>query len=273
MGAFGMDRGVERIEDVSARGSDVVTMWRDVAEIIAPLVPNLEGPCCFTLDPASLLMTSHFNPAMYYELPEEMLRDEYLLEDVHDMASVARSPSGISTLHEASGGDPSQSPRWQANMTMGGDQELLLALRAGGGATWGCLGLYREPGQEHFDDDAKRFLQAVGPAIAEGVRRALLIGEARDADTPDAPGLLVLNEQLEVDSVTPGTERWLAELPGAGDGRLPPPCSESRARRCAPPRGASRAGEVALARVVGESGTWIVLHGATLVSGGRGASP
>ena len=32
--------------------------------------------------------------------------------------------------------------------------------------------------------------------------------------------------------------------------------------------GTDRAGEVALARVLGESGTWIVLHGATLVSGG-----
>ena len=268
MGAFGMDRGVERIEDVSARGSDLVTMWRDVAEIMSPLVPNSEGPCCFTLDPASLLMTSHFNPAMYYELPEAMLRDEYLLDDVHDMASVARSPSGISTLHEASGGDPSQSPRWQANMTMGGDQELLLALRTRGGATWGCLGLYREPGEEHFDDDAKRFLRAVAPAIAEGIRRALLISEARDADTPEAPGLLVLNDQLDVDSATPGTERWLAELPGAGDGRLPAAVLGVAGQALRSASGTDRAGEVALARVVGESGTWIVLHGAPLVSGG-----
>ena len=60
-----MDRGVERIEDVAARGSDLVALWRDVSEILAPLVPNMRGPCCFTLDPMSLLMTSHFNPAMY----------------------------------------------------------------------------------------------------------------------------------------------------------------------------------------------------------------
>jgi DNA-binding CsgD family transcriptional regulator len=268
MGAFGMNRGVERIEDVAARGSDVVTMWRDVAEIIAPLVPNRMGPCCFTLDPASLLMTSHFNPAMYYELPDEMLRDEYLLEDVHDMASVARSPSGISTLHEASDGDPSRSPRWQANMTMGGDQELLLALRTGGGASWGCLGLYREPGEERFDDHAKRFLLAVAPAIAEGIRRALLIGEARDADTPEAPGLLVLDEQLDVDSATPGTERWLAELPGAADGRLPTAVLAVAGQALRSASGTDRAGEVALARVVGESGTWVVLHGAPLISDG-----
>ena len=262
-----LDRGLERIEDVAARGSDLVTLWRDVAEIVEPLVPNDTGPCCFTLDPASLLMTSHFNPGMSYALPEEFLHGEYLVDDVHDMASVARSEAGVSTIHEAAGGDPSQSLRWQANMELGGDQELLLALRTRSGATWGCLGLYRPPGEEHFDRDQIRFLQATAPAIAEGVRRALLIGEARDPDTPESPGLLVLNREFDVESATPGTERWLADLPDAGpDDRLPAAviAVAGQALRSAEGR---RPGEVALARVLGQSGTWMVLHGATLLGG------
>src|SRR5829696_7637450 len=174
MSAFGMDRGFERIADVSGRGSDLVTLWRDVAEIVTPLVPNLMGPCCFTLDPASLLMTSHFNPALYYELPEEMLRGEYLVDDVHDMASVARSPSGVSTIHAAAGGDPSASPRWQGNMALGGDQELLVSLRTRSGATWGTLGLYRGRGEEQFSADEIELLRVAAPALAEGVRRSLL---------------------------------------------------------------------------------------------------
>lgn len=265
MSSFGVDRGIERIEDVTARGSDLVTLWCDVAEIITSLVPNMKGPCCFTLDPASLLMTSHFNPALEYALPEDMLRSEYLSEDVHDMASVARSPTGISTLHEAAGGDPSQSPRWQANMTMDGDQELLLALRARSGAAWGCLGLYRAPGQDHFDAGEKRFLQAIAPAVAEGIQRALLIGEASDPDRPEAPGLLVLTETLEVESATPGTERWLADLPGGRGGSLPHAVASVAGQALRSAAGGKRAGEVALARVLGESGTWVVLHGATLV--------
>lgn len=268
MGAFGMDRGIERIEDVTARGSDLVTLWRDVAEIIAPLVPNMMGPCCYTLDPASLLMTSHFNPSMHYELPEEMLRGEYLDDDVHDIASVARSAAGISTLHEAAGGDPSQSPRWQANMTMNGDQELLLALRAKGSAAWGCLGLYRAPGQDRFDAEQKRFLQAIAPVVAEGIRRALLIGEASDPDTPEAPGLLILTEGLEIESATPGTERWLAELPGGNGERLPHAVVSVAGQALRSAAGSHRGGHTAAARVLGESGTWVVLHGATLVGAG-----
>ena len=270
MGAFGMDRGLERIADVSGRGSDLVTLWRDVAEIVTPLVPNLTGPCCFTLDPASLLMTSHFNPALYYELPEEMLRGEYLVDDVHDMASVARSPSGVSTIHAAAGGDPSASPRWQGNMALGGDQELLVSLRTRSGATWGTLGLYRGPADEQFSADEIELLRVAAPAIAEGVRRSLLIGEARDPDVPEAPGLLVLTEGMEIESATPGTERWLSELPGGSyGGRLPAAVASVAERALRTALGREQPGEVAIARVLSESGTWVVLHGATLVGDGK----
>jgi DNA-binding CsgD family transcriptional regulator len=270
MGAFGMDRGLERIADVSGRGSDLVTLWRDVAEIVSPLVPNLTGPCCFTLDPASLLMTSHFNPALYYELPEEMLRGEYLVDDVHDMASVARSPSGVSTIHAAAGGDPSASPRWQGNMALGGDQELLVSLRTRSGATWGTLGLYRGPADEQFSADQIEFLRVAAPNLAEGVRRSLLIGEARDPDVPEAPGLLVLTERMEIESATPGTERWLSELPGGSyGGRLPAAVASVAERALRTALGREQPGEVAIARVLAESGTWVVLHGATLVGDGK----
>lgn len=270
MSAFGMDRGLERIADVSGRGSDLVTLWRDVAEIVTPLVPNLTGPCCFTLDPATLLMTSHFNPALYYELPEEMLRGEYLVDDVHDMASVARSPSGVSTIHAAAGGDPSASPRWQGNMTLGGDQELLLSLRTRSGATWGTLGLYRGPGEEQFGAEEIEFLRAAAPALAEGVRRSLLIGEARDPDVPEAPGLLVLTQTIEIESATPGTERWLADLPGGSSGgRLPAAVVSVAERALRTALGREQPGEVAIARVLSESGAWVLLHGATLVGDGK----
>jgi hypothetical protein len=91
-----------------------VTFWREVTEVLTPLVPHYMRPCWYTVDPASLLMTSHFDPAMP-ELPVEWLEYEYCGEDVHDLATVARSDSEVSTLHEATRGDPSRSPRWHAN--------------------------------------------------------------------------------------------------------------------------------------------------------------
>jgi DNA-binding CsgD family transcriptional regulator len=270
MKAGGLDRGLDRIVDVSGRGHDVVTLWREVAGIIDPLVPQFRGPCCYTLDPASLLMTSHFNPAMYYALPEEMLRSEYYDEEPHDLASVARSRSGVSTIHDATGGDPSSSPRWQANMELGGDQEAIIALRTRDGAAWGCLTLYREPGQPLFTSDELGFLGAAGPAIAEGLKRGLLIGEAREPEGPHGPGLLVLSAELEQESATPGTDDWLADLPGGSyGGRLPAAVTAVARSALRSSEGRDAPGEVALARVLSDSGTWVVLHGATLAGTGH----
>jgi hypothetical protein len=159
-------RAQERIEALAMRAGDVVTFWREAGEVIEGVVPHFGGACWYTLDPASLLITSHFNAEMP-QLPPEWLAEEYYGDDVHKLADVVRSTSGVSTLHEATGGDPSSSPRWHANMTLGGDQELILALRTGAGERWGGLGLYREPGQPLFDSDEIGLLRALAPSLAE----------------------------------------------------------------------------------------------------------
>jgi hypothetical protein len=84
-----------------------------------------------------LLITSHFDEFVQ-EFPHEALANEYHSEDVNHLVDVVRSDSGISTLHEATGGDPSRSPRWQTNMVMGGDQELVARLQTRGGEAWGA---------------------------------------------------------------------------------------------------------------------------------------
>ncbi len=247
----------------------MVTFWQEASAIMARVVPSYQGPCWYTLDPASLLVTSHFNPFMP-ELPPDALVAEYYEDDVNKLADVARSKGGLSTLHDATGGDPSRSPRWHANMAYGGDQELIAALRTPGGQVWGAMGVYREPGRAMFDDAERRFIRAAAPHLAEGARRALLVGEATEPDAPDAPGLVVFSAGSEVDSVTPGVERWLVDLPD-GDwsaGRLPSAvlAVAGRARRTAERPDAPS--EIAVSRVLARSGTWIVLHGVSLVAGG-----
>lgn len=269
MSVHGARRAQERVADLTAHGLDLVSFWRETTEIIAPVVRHYDWPCWYTLDPASLLITSHFNESMP-ELPPEMLALEYYDEDVNHLADVARSPSGTSTLHDATGGDPTSSPRWHANIAYGGDQELIAALRTPRGEVWGAVGLYREPGDAMFTDDEIAFIRGLAPTLAEGARRALLLGEARDPEGPDAPGLVVLSESWELQSATPGVERWLADLP-QGDwerGRLPAAVLSVAGQALRTAEGRGRTGEVAVARVLSSSGTWVVLHGAALVGGG-----
>lgn len=265
----GRARALARIRSLAGEGHDLVALWDAATEALAPVVPHFMGPCWFTLDPASLLITSHVNPYMP-EFPAEALAMEYYEDDVHDLASVARSPRGVSTLHEATGGDPSASPRWRANMELGGDQELIVSLRGAGGEAWGSLSLYREPGQPLFDDGEIAFVQAAARALAEAARRALLVGEARDPEGPESPGLIVLTPRWEVESATPGVEHRLADLPGGdpGAGRLPAAVLSVAGRAMRSAEGRDDPGRVAVARVLGRSGTWVVLHGATLVTDG-----
>jgi DNA-binding CsgD family transcriptional regulator len=121
-----------------------------------------------------------------------------------------------------------------------------------------------------FDPDELGFVRAIAPALGEGARRALLLGEATDPEGPEAPGLLILSSDWEVESATPGVERWVSDLP-EGDwdsGKLPSAVLAVAGQALRSAEGRDEPGEVALARVLTHSGTWVVLHGATLVSEG-----
>jgi len=266
--ASARERALDRITRLARQPGDLVSFWQESTEVLKTSIPYYWTPCWYTLDPASLLITSHFHDGLA-EFPAEWLANEYYGDDFNQLSDVARSATGVSTLHESTNGDPSRSWRWHESMKLGGDQELIARLRSRSGEVWGALGLYREPGQPLFDEADKQLVHALAPHLAEGARRALLVGEAADPEGPDSPGLVILNEHWEIDSVTPGMERWLSELPD-GDwdaGRLPSAvlAVAGRAMRSAENR---QAGEIAVSRVLSRTGTWVVLHGASLVSGG-----
>ena len=268
MAVLTKERARDRIAELARRGYDLVTFWEECTDVLAGTVPHTDKPCWYTLDPASLLITSHYHDGLP-EFPPELLNHEYYDDDVNQISHVVRSEAGISTLHEATGGDPSTSPKWHMNMAMGGDQELIAALRTGG-AVWGALGVYRAPGEPMFDSEEKAFLRAIGSDLATGARTGLLVGEAQAPQWPDSPGLVVLSEAGEVESTTPGVERWLSDLPD-GDldaGRLPTAVHAVAGRALRTAEGSDEPGEVALARVLSRSGTWIVLHGTSLVASG-----
>lgn len=269
MSEYATQRARDKIARLAGEGLDLVSFWRESTDAVASVVPHYMGPCWYTLDPASLLVTSHYQPEMP-ELPPEWLAHEYYEDDVHKLADVARSERGYSTVHEATGGNPSRSKGWRLYVQpYGGDQELLIALRTRDGDAWGLMGIYREPGQLTFSPEEVRFLHDVSTHLAEGARRSLLIGDAVDPEWPEAPGLVVLREDWSVESLTPGVEHLLAELPdGAWEarGKLPPSVLAVAGRALRTADRADAPGEVAFARELSRAGRWMVLHGAALVS-------
>ena len=271
MGAYARERARDRIAELSGRGHDLVTFWREATDAVARAVPFYLTPCFYTMDPATLLATSHFHDGLP-EIPREWLALEYSEDDFNQMAGVARSATGVGTLEEATSGDLSRSAKYRDTMRpIGADQEVIAALRTGTGEAWGALALYRAPGQPRFDAGDIVFLREVSTHLAAGARRGLLIGEATDPQGPHAPGLLVLRETWELESMTPGVERWLEELPGGehlSGGRLPPAVLAVAGRALRAARVTSKPGEIAFSRVLSRAGQWIVLHGASLVTEG-----
>jgi DNA-binding CsgD family transcriptional regulator len=273
MTADARQQAAASLRQLARRGHDVPAFWRECNEVLATAVPHYLAPCWFTFDPASLLITSHYDPVIP-EISAEFLAHEYRDDDVLKMADVAHSGSGVATIHQATGGDPGRSPGWRAFVQpYGGDQQVMVALRSKPGDAWGLLALYREPGQPEFSRDEIGFLAAVAGPLAQGTRRGLLLGEATDPDGPHAPGLIVLDEDWQVQSMTPGAEMLLEELPGgaasAARGALPA-CVLSVAGRALRGLETPRTtGEVAVARVRADSGRWMILHGAPLLRDGN----
>jgi DNA-binding CsgD family transcriptional regulator len=271
MSGYAKQRARERIVALAGQGLDLVTFWHAATEVLAPAVPFHLTPCFYTLDPASLLVTSHYHDGLP-TIPHAWLALEYYGEDFNKLADVARSARGVATLHEATGGDVSRSARYRATMApFGGDQEALVALRTRSGEVWGMLALYRAHGQPRFAMDELELLRELATPLAEGARRGLLVGEATDPEGPESPGLVVLREDWSVESLTPGAERWLEELPDGEwetEGVLPPVVLAVAGRALRSAAHPNTAGEVAFARVLARDGTWVLLHGATLIADG-----
>jgi DNA-binding CsgD family transcriptional regulator len=259
-------RAAERIADLSRRGLDVAAFWRECDQVIAPIVPVLLRPCWFTMDPASLIVTSHYDAAI--QLPPDYLTYEYSQDDAMNLSRLVRSPSGTSTIHDATGGDPSRSEGWQRFVQpFGGDQQLAVALRTRTRVAVGIVTLYRAPDSPMFTADDAAFIRSLSADLAVGAQRGLLVGEAAE-DGPNTPVLIVLDDRWQVQSMTPGAESMLRVLPGGASwrerGALPAVVLSVAGRTVAAPEGADELGS---ARVHTEDGRWVTVHGAPLMTG------
>jgi hypothetical protein len=188
MSGYAKQRARDRIAQLAGQGLDLVAFWRAATEALARAVPFYLTPCFYTMDPASLLITSHYHDGLPV-IPPEWLALEYYREDFNKLADIARSPRGVGTLHEATGGEVGRSARYRQTMRpFGGDQEALVALRTRDGEAWGMLGLYRETGRPLFDAEELALLRDVAVPLAEGARRAHRRGRRSRAPGCARPG-------------------------------------------------------------------------------------
>jgi len=265
------ERTRQEIIRLSHAGLDSKTFRVEAVKQLRKAIP-VDVSFFATADPATLLFTSAVVDDVLARATGEFLENEFLRDDSVKFASLARSPSPVGTLGAATKGELVRSARYQEILApMGLGDELRAALVVGS-KCWGFMCLHRERSGPDFSPVEAAFLAKLTPHLAEGLRTALLIGEAKGASSPpDGPGLLLLGDDLSLVAITPAAEGWLSEVAQSdwpSSLELPDAVYAVAARLLALERGGHAPSDLMpRIRLRTASGRWLVLHASRLRAG------
>lgn len=258
------------IQELGRAGLDWIEFSTRSTDLIARTVP-FQGSCWHTVDPHTVLFTGSLNsnvPCSGAWVAEH----EYALEDVNKWSFLARSGRYAGATSLATHGDLSRSARHRSHATLGIGDELRGSFVAEG-THWGAAGFLRDAHEPWFTEEEVAFLAALSRPLAEGLRRALLVAVAAH-DTPRfGPGVVMFDDDGQVESVSPAAERWIEQLV-----EVPPPFvpAESKtiqavatlARRLR--EGQDPLELSARSRARTRSGDWLLLYGTRLSGAATG---
>lgn len=257
-------RGREEVTRLSTRGLDVKTFFDEAGRILQRSV-HMDGFCSMTVDPATMLLTSHIaHDSVRPEDVPRLGRNEFLEEDVNKFGVLARAarPSGV--LTEATRQQPDTSPRFRDILRPNGFRDELRFTLLDEAACWGWIALYRSEEGADFEIQDAEFVASISQPLAEGLRRAILLEALPTDDEPSAPGLILLESGGTVEAITPSAEYWLSRLivSDPAEGELPAVVNSVAYRALLTARSGEPAG--ARARVPTIDGTWLLIHGSVI---------
>jgi hypothetical protein len=210
-------RSAERIRQEIIRlchaGLDSKTFRVESVKSLRKVIP-VDATFFATADPATLLFTGAVLDDVLTQATAQFLENEFLEDDSVKFARLARGGSPVDSLGVATSGELASSPRYReilAPMDLGDELRAALVV---GSKCWGFMCLHRERASPNFTPTEAAFLAKLTPHLAEGLRTALLIGNARATTfQPEGPGLVLLEDDLSLAAITPAAESWLAEVP------------------------------------------------------------
>ena len=150
----------------------------------------------------------------------------------------------------------------------------LRAVLISGKQCWGAMCLHREDAEHGFDDQEVDVIRRIAPHVAEGLRRAVTLGPLRaPAETAAAagvPGIILLDQDLALMSMSPEAARWLAEIDEAdwpSGSELPMAIYAAAMRLARLEQGAAPPQLADTIRLRGRTGQWLSLHASRLGGG------
>jgi DNA-binding CsgD family transcriptional regulator len=253
------------IEAAAREGRNWLAFATVVNDALERVVP-FDRACWHPVDPGTFLFTGALGQNMACS-GAWLAEHEYVLDDLNKWVDLARTGPRARSLSEATGGQLTTSARVRSSTEFGlpvGD-ELRVSFVVNG-TYWAGAGFIRDEGGPWFDDAEVAFVAAMSSVIAEGFRRAVLVSDiAHDHDSDMLPGVVVLDPDGQVESISPQAERWLEELvevPPAPRPHQARVVQAVAARARHPQADASTAASRARAQT--RSGQWLLLYGTKL---------
>ncbi len=168
------------------------------------------------------------------------------------------------SLWQATDGQLHRSTRYRTILAdLGNGDDLRMVFRCGS-TVWGSACLARTAADPPFSRADVDFLARVCEPVARGLRVSHLLAGDHPAD-PAPPGVLVLDDDDSVVSLTEAARHWLAELPPDDARGLDLPAAILSAATKARALAAGRPGTgVPEGRIRTSAGNWLRLHAARL---------
>lgn len=195
----------------SHAGLDTWTLRTETLSLLRRLMP-IDAVWWALADPHTLLFTQALTDQVPTSAAPLFLENELLHEDVNKFALLARGPHPVSTLYEATQGQPERSARFRDILRPHrlGD-ELRVAVRDRR-HSWGFMCLHRDAGGRAFSREEQLLLRQLGPHLAAGLRQSLLLTRGETTGGPSVPGVLIVTAGLKRVSISASAEAWLAEV-------------------------------------------------------------
>jgi len=218
-----------------------------------------------TVDPMTLLFTSAAADEPLGAATPLFLENEFGRDDVNKFAALAESADPVASLDRVTRGQRPASARYREIMgPLGLGDELRAALVTKNGC-WGVLCLHRQDASHGFDAREIDLIRRISPHVAEGLRRAVTIGPVAATGAEAAvPGMIVLDANLAVVSMSQEAQRWLAEIDWPSASELPIPVYSAAAGLVRLEDGPATAQPPATVRLRSRTGRWLSLHASRL---------
>jgi DNA-binding CsgD family transcriptional regulator len=204
----------ERLARLSDSGLDWESTQREAIGELQRVI-GFDRWCSIRGDPETLVSLGAIGEHGYGSGVPRVLELEYSGHDSAARDAVARRSAPAASLSAETGGDLARSPRWDEVLRrVGIGDEAVVACRDPFGC-WGWIKLNRERSDRRFAERDLDLLAELGAVLGSVSRRSLSCASDGSVPVQRPPGVIVLDTQLRLVSLTAGARAWMRIVPSA----------------------------------------------------------